>query len=141
MSVVRHINDISRETQNQFINEGRKTLQKNRFFQFIDLVMNDQNTRQYIDEFFSDWDDIKTSVMIMKTYQVVEQELRSYEESSGNQMSNERRRLLLVSLVKEMMTNGECRQELIRNMNQFMEGDYHNCRALVRSKDKSLACQ
>jgi hypothetical protein len=121
-------NDQSQQT---LIQTGEKSLKTNRFFQFIDIIMTDEKLRSYIDEFFGDWDDVKTSILFMKTYQVVDMELNRLEDNDKCKISIENRRKLMIGLMKEMMTNSECRQELVRNMNVFMGTEHLNCRRIV----------
>ena len=47
---------INSDNANHYINIGEKSLVNNRFFQFIDTMMNDTKMREFFDEFFSDWD-------------------------------------------------------------------------------------
>ena len=137
MDIVRsgtHIENISPQDKRALVKTGAKSLDTNPFFQFIDIIMNDQNTRKYFDQFFSDWDDIKTTVMVMKTYQVIDDELKRLELIGKVKMIPEIRRKFMIGLIKEMMTNADCRKELVYNMNEFMGGSYKNCRKLVENR-------
>ncbi len=125
---------FNEQSQKTLIKTGDKSLKTNRFFQFIDVIMNDEKLRGFIDEFFSDWDDVKTTILIMKTYQVVDTELKRLEENGKYKINIEDRRKLMIGLIKQMMTNSECRQELVRNMNVFMGTEHLNCRKLVEEK-------
>jgi hypothetical protein len=121
------------QSQQALIKTGEKSLKTNRFFQFIDLIMTDDKLRGFIDEYFSDWDDVKTSILVMKTYQVVESEMKRLEETGVSRISISNRRKLMIGLIKEMMTNSECRQELVRNMNVFMGTEHLNCRNMIET--------
>ena len=128
------------QSQQALIKTGEKSLKTNRFFQFIDLIMTDDKLRGFIDEYFSDWDDVKTSILVMKTYQVVESEMKRLEEtgvSKISRISSSNRRKLMIGLIKEMMTNSECRQELVRNMNVFMGTEHLNCRNMIETSLKN----
>ncbi len=122
----------------KLVEVGEKSLKHNRFFQFMDILMNDDNLRGFIDDFFSDWDDVKTSILMMKTYQLIDMEIKNVEQTGTLQIEPSNRRKLIIGLVKEMMTNSECRQELVRNMNQFMGMDHLNCRKLIEQRVPEL---
>ena len=125
---------LNTENTQFLIQQGKKNLNDNRFFQFIDLIMGDPKLRSYIDEFFGDWDETKTVIMIMKTYQVIEIELKNRELKYGKLFSNEDRRKLIIGLIKEILASGECRQELIKNMNIFMNANYNQCQKFIKDK-------
>ena len=129
---------LNTENTKCLIRQGKKNLIDNRFFQFIDLIMGDPKLRSYIDEFFSDWDENKTVIMIMKTYQVIDMELKSREFKYGTIFSNEDRRKLIIGLIKEILSNSECRQELIKNMNIFMTGNYNQCEKFIKEKTETF---
>jgi hypothetical protein len=128
------IKSLSNENTKCLIRQGKKNLKDNRFFQFIDLIMGDPKLRSYIDEFFSDWDETKTVIMIMKTYQVIDLELKNREVKYGTIFSNEDRRKLIIGLIKEILSNSDCRQELIKNMNIFMSGNYNECEKFIKER-------
>ena len=52
----------------------------------------------------------------MKTYQVIDAELQNHEFENGKN-NNEGKRKLIIGLLKELLSNSKCRQELIINMN------------------------
>ena len=129
---------FNNKSTDKLVEIGDKSLKNNRFFQFMDILMNDENLRGFIDDFFSDWDDVKTSILMMKTYQMIDSEMKNMEESGKLQIGQTHRRKLIIGLVKEMMTNSECRQELVRNMNQFMGMDHLNCRRMIEQRVPEL---
>ena len=119
--------------ENIVITSGKKELQENRFFQFLDTIMGDPKTRSYIDEFFGNWDEIKTVMMFIKVYQVVDSQL----QSNGTQFKNqETRRSFIIGIVKELIIDSNCRQEIIANMARFMENDFTQCNLLIQYKTK-----
>ena len=125
---------FNEQSQKTLIKTGEKSLKTNRFFQFIDIIMTDEKLRGFIDEFFGDWDDVKTTILVMKTYQVIDIELKRLEDNDKYKINSDERRKLMIGLIKEMMTNSECRQELVRNMNVFMGTEHLNCRRLVEDR-------
>ena len=119
----------------EYISIGEKSLVNNKFFQFIDIMMNDPKMRAFFDEFFSDWDEIKTTIMVMKAYQVIDVKLKELKLDTINTMSSEMRRKMMIGIIKDMLTTSECRQELVRNMNQFMGiENFNKCKNLVEDK-------
>lgn len=137
MILINYIMDItkliSEENSKEIIKKGEINLINNRFFKFIDILMGDPNLRIYIDEFFGDWDEIKTVIMIMKTYQVIDAELQNHEFENGKN-NNEGKRKLIIGLLKELLSNSKCRQELIINMNIFMGGKLNECEKIIKEK-------
>ena len=131
--LVVNVNNLTfnQKSQETLIKTGQKSLKTNRFFQFIDIIMNDEKLRGFIDEFFDDWDDVKTSILVMKTYKIIDLELKRIENIGNYKINMDNRRKLMIGLIKEMMTDSECRQELVRNMNVFMGMDHLNCRRII----------
>lgn len=125
--------------EQELIKEGENSLNSRKtFFNLIDHIMNDNITRCFIDEYFNEWDDIKTSLMFIKTYQIVERQIRMYEYTKNKKFEEEERRKLMIGLVKNLITNSESRQEIVRNMNSFMETEYSTtekiCKNMVQLK-------
>jgi len=110
---------------NKLILEGENGLNTRKtFFTLIDHIMNDNMTRCFIDEYFNDWDDVKTMVMFIKTYQIVERQIRMFEYTNNKKFDEGERRKLMIGLVKNLITNSESRKEIVKNMNNFMASDY-----------------
>ena len=123
---------INSKDKNQYVLIGEKSLVNNKFFQFIDIMMNDPKMRNFFDEFFSDWDEIKTTIMVMKAYQIIDNKMRELEYNTKKIMLLDTRRKMMIGIMKEMLTNSYCRQELVKNMNDFMGNSHLNhCNQLV----------
>ena len=45
----------------------------------IDQNSSEFGTKEFFDEFFSDWDEIKTTIMVMKAYQVIDHKMKQLE--------------------------------------------------------------
>ena len=137
MDIVKSITETN--NANNLISSGEKNLKNNRFFQFIDLMMNDPKMRSFFDEFFSDWDDIKTTIMIMKAYQVIDIKIKELETESTKSITIDMRRKMMIGMIKEMIANSECRQELVKNMNQFMGIEKLDaCKSLVSDRTSTM---
>ena len=129
------ITTINSKDKNNYITIGEKSLGNNKFFQFIDIMMNDPKMREFFDEFFSDWDEIKTTIMVMKAYQVIDHKIKQLEFETKQVMSPVIRRKMMIGIIKEMLTTSECRQELVNNMNEFMGNRHLNhCNKFVENK-------
>jgi hypothetical protein len=125
----------------KLIETGNKCIKNNRFFEFIDIIMNDTKMRDFVDDFFNDWDDIRTSIMFIKAYQVIDSQLSILENTSQLIITQDNRRKLMIGLIKELFGNGACRQELVYNLNEFMGLDnLKSCRKLIteKSNDPSM---
>jgi hypothetical protein len=126
---------INSDNANHYINIGEKSLVNNRFFQFIDTMMNDTKMREFFDEFFGDWDEIKTTIMVMKAYQVIDHKIKQLEFEKKKLLPVEIRRKMMIGIMKEMLTTSECRQELVKNMNEFMgNSQLSHCSSFVENK-------
>lgn len=126
-----NIATIGRSDSSDLAQIGEKSLKTNRFFQFIDLIMSDSTARSYVDEFFSDWDDIKTSVMFMKTYQIIDKEISAMEKANNAKMDPLERRQFMIGFIKELISNTECRGEIVKNMHDFMDTSMPKCKMLI----------
>jgi hypothetical protein len=129
------VSTITTNDTKHYITEGDKSLSNNKFFQFIDIMMNEPKMREFFDEFFSEWDEIKTTIMVMKAYQVIDVKFKQIELETKNSMSPITRRKMMIGVIKEMLTTSECRQELVKNMNEFMGNSHLNhCNKFLENK-------
>jgi hypothetical protein len=101
---------------------GEKTLKENKFFSYLDYLLNDPVCREFINEYFSDWDSVKTSIMFIKTYQIVENQMNNILISNDLD-----KRKLMIGLVKELIDNSTSRREIVKNMTSFMNDDWSAC--------------
>ena len=60
-------------------------------------------------------------------------ELQNHEFENGKN-NNEGKRKLIIGLLKELLSNSKCRQELIINMNIFMGGKLNECEKIIKEK-------
>jgi hypothetical protein len=129
------VSTITTNDTKHYITEGNKSLSNNKFFQFIDIMMNEPKMREFFDEFFSEWDEIKTTIMVMKAYQVIDVKFKQIELETKNSFSPVIRRKMMIGIIKEMLTTSECRQELVKNMNEFMGNSHLNhCNKFLENK-------
>ena len=82
-------------------------------------LMNNSEFRTFFDKYFNDWDEIKAVLMFMKTYQFIDHEYKKYFNISP---TPEKMSIIL----KDMMNNNECRNVLVKSMDNFINNDNNN---------------
>jgi len=115
----------------KLIRVGEKAIGTNRFFTFLDKIMSDPELRGYFDEFFETWSDIRASIMIMKTYQMVDQHLKDSHVSFSD---STQRSKIMIGIIKGMLSDSSCRQEMVKNMESFENGEYIRCKTHLKNK-------
>jgi len=85
-----------------------------RFFVKMGEIMSDPEFRKFFDENFNNWNDVKTVIMFMKTYQFIENE---YTVKTGEIMKSSE----IAVLIREMFSNKEYRRFIVDNMSNFIE--------------------
>lgn len=114
---------------------GEREIVSNRFFGFVDRIMSDPELRTYFDEFFGSWNDIRAVIMVMKTYQMVDEQLK---ENNVSFSSPEQKRKVMIGIMKEMLVNPSCRSEMVSNMVQFEKAEYPHCKKHLKRKKIDL---
>jgi hypothetical protein len=109
----------------ELIKSGENEIIYNNFFNLIDYIMNDDMTRLFIEEYFKDWDEIKTSLMFIKTYQIVDKEIHNLERKNNKKFEKDERRKMIIALIKNLISNSESRKEIVKNMCVFMDSDFN----------------
>lgn len=122
---------IFRNESDNLIKSGENILNENKFFGFIDYIMNDPVSKQFVNEHFSDWDSVKTSIMFIKTYEIVQNQLKNFECDESD------KRKLAITLVKKLIDNSESRKEIIKNMYSFMGQNWDKCEKICSEITKS----
>jgi hypothetical protein len=84
------------------------------FMSKLGKLMNDPNFKQFFVEYFKDWTDVKTSIMLMKTYAFIDDE---YYKNTGVKMAPEE----VINILKKMIQDKECRQFLVEEMSEFIK--------------------
>ena len=92
---------------------GEKTYQENKVMSLIADVMSDCKFRNLFDEYFNDWNDIKTILMIMKVYQNI-------EISKTNENLD---KVEIIGAVQNIIKNSETRLSVVNAMDNFMKTD------------------
>lgn len=79
-------------------------------------VMENEDFRNFFHKYLDGWDDIKTSIMFMKLYACVDNE---YYNKNGNKLESDK----IVEIIKEMISDKDCRKIIIDEMTNFMQDD------------------
>ena len=116
----------------ELIKSGENEIIYNNFFNLIDYIMNDDMTRLFIEEYFKDWDEIKTSLMFIKTYQIVDKEIHNLERKNNKKFEKDERRKMIIALIKNLISNSESRKEIVKNMCVFMDSDFNTTKRYVK---------
>jgi hypothetical protein len=116
----------------ELIKSGENEIIYNNFFNLIDYIMNDDMTRLFIEEYFKDWDEIKTSLMFIKTYQIVDKEIHNLERKNNKKFEKDERRKMIIALIKNLISNSESRKEIVKNMCVFMDSDFNTTKKICQ---------
>lgn len=86
--------------------EMRAVRRGNPFLDKLGSIMEDPDFRSFFNEYFQDWGDAKVVLMIMYTYNYMDE---LYYEKIGNRLSSDE----LVYLIKKMLHLGETRRMMV----------------------------
>lgn len=98
---------------------GKETIHSNKFYNILNYIMNHLVFRSFIDEYFSDWNDVKTMMMFIKTYQTVDRNIHKLEREAGKKFIN--RDHLITGIIKNLIENSNTRKKIVDNMNNWMD--------------------
>lgn len=93
------------------------TLSSNHPITKVSKLMSNGDFREIFDKYFSDWDDIKVIIMIMKTYDFIDKE---YSKITKKTLTSDEISLL----IQQMLVNGDYRQFLVNEMSDFMNNGH-----------------
>jgi hypothetical protein len=99
---------------------GKDTIRNNKFYNILNYIMNHLVFRSFIDEYFSDWNDVKTTMMFIKTYQTVDRNIHLLERNSNKKFNN--RDHLITGIIKNLIENSNTRKKIVDNMNNWVDG-------------------
>ena len=86
--------------------------------------MNDPKFRSLFDEYFNDWNDIKTILMIMKVYQNIEQ----------NQTNKNLSKTEIIGTVQQIIKDSDMRLNVVNAMDKFMNTNIKKNRSDTKIK-------
>jgi len=110
---------VNNDLQNNILEEGKKILQKNNFFNSLDVVMTNDDFRSFYDNYFKDFTDIKVVILYMKLYETIQIE---YKERNGIPIKKE----FLAYMIKELMNNNESRKYIHEAFYNFTDNKQSN---------------
>ena len=93
-----------------------KTTKEHGFLDKLCNVMSNDDFRNFFHQYLKDWDDVKTSIMFMKLYSCVDEE---YSRRNGGMKLEPDK---IVEIIKEMISDKDCRKVIMGEMDDFMRG-------------------
>ena len=120
-----------KQISNQLQQIGKNEIQTNSFFTFLNKLMTNTDLRPFIDEYFSEWSDIETTIMFIKLYQSIENEFKK----NGCGTTGEE----IIAIVKGLITTPVYRQEIVQEMRRYQGFDEkQKCLEYVSKKVKAI---
>ena len=94
-------------------------------------LMNNHEFRTFFDSYFENWDDVKTVVMFMKTYEMIDKE---YTRKFNQKIEPKK----MSKILKEMMIKGDYRRMIVGKMMHFMNDVGHIQNKIDISREEFL---
>ena len=94
-------------------------------------LMNNHEFRTFFDSYFENWDDVKTVVMFMKTYEMIDNE---YSRKFGCKIEPTK----MSKILKEMMSKSDYRRMIVGKMMHFMKDVNHMQNKIDISKEEFM---
>ena len=110
---------INNQLKKNIIKKGEKILEKNNFFNSLDIVMSDINFRSFYNTYFKDFTDIKVVLLYMKLYETIQIE---YKERNGVEIEKE----FLAYMIKELMSDNDSRKNIYEAFYNFTDNKQVN---------------
>jgi hypothetical protein len=98
------------------------------FFEYLSIMMKGDG-KLFLNKYFGTWNDVKTSVMLMKTYQVCENELKKKNEEYTEED--------VAKMVKKAILNPQYREQIVKFMDYFMNNENLTFPLLTDTPDKT----
>ena len=96
-------------------NNNKKNFHKNIYVNKIIDLMENEEFRDFFDENFDNWMDIKASIMFMKTYQTLDETYQ--KETGGEKLDRENMLFLMDSMIKDP----KYRKSMVDEMIEFSD--------------------
>lgn len=100
----------------QLIKHNNPVVKRDGFLWELSGIMSDPKFRSFIDQYFDDALDTKTSIMMLKTYSILQSRA---SKINGKEPSREQ----MVELMMKAIHNPEFRSAMVAEMKTFMDGD------------------
>ena len=104
------INNLKKD----LLNEGGKILKKNKFFNDLENIMSNSEFKNFYDEYFKNFNDIKVILLYMKLYETIQKE---YFEKNNKKIEKE----LLAYIIKNLMMDNITRKAIFKSFNTFTD--------------------
>ena len=118
--------------ENLSISDTTGTVKKpSNFLLELSNLMNNHEFRTFFDSYFENWDDVKTVVMFMKTYEMIDKE---YTRKFNQKIEPK----TMSKILKEMMIKGDYRRMIVGKMIHFMSDVGHIQNKIDISREEFL---
>lgn len=94
--------------------EGEKIVEKNTFFKDLSTIMKNANVKTFFDKYFTDMNSIKSTVIYMKVFRLLEEKYKTLSEKELSEYVN-------IYLLHRAMTSNELRTKLINDTLEHLE--------------------
>ena len=94
--------------------EGEKIVEKNTFFKDLSTIMKNADVKTFFDKYFTDMNSIKSTVIYMKVFRLLEEKYKTLSEKELSEYVN-------IYLLHRAMTSNELRTKLINDTLEHLE--------------------
>jgi len=105
---------ISKVSQETIFEKGRKLLKENSFFHDLDTIMSQPEFRSFYQKYFTDITDMKTVLMYMKLYDLLQTEYKQRDFHA------EQEKETLAFMLKEFISNPTTRKYLVKKFSDTL---------------------
>jgi len=104
----------NKNTINKMEQEGEKLVENNKFFKDLATIMKNSDVKMFFDKYFTDMNSIKSTVIYMKVFRLLEKKYESLSEKELSEYVN-------VYLLHRAMTTDHLRTKLINETLEHLE--------------------
>ena len=97
----------NKNTINKMEQEGEKLVENNKFFKDLATIMKNKDVKMFFDKYFTDMNSIKSTVIYMKVFRLLEEKYKSLSEKELSEYVN-------IYLLHRAMTTDHLRTKLIK---------------------------
>lgn len=116
--------NYKKDNKNYILEEGKKILKENIFFNDLDNLMNDQNFKKFYDNYLNNFNDIKVVILYIKLYETIKSE---YRDRYNLEINKE----LLIYMIRELMTDKNSRKMIFDSFHNFTEGNNNSKKKII----------
>jgi len=104
----------NKNTINKMEQEGEKLVENNKFFKDLATIMKNNDVKMFFDKYFTDMNSIKSTVIYMKVFRLLEEKYKSLSEKELSEYVN-------IYLLHRAMTTDHLRTKLINETLEHLE--------------------